>query len=162
MDSLMMVAWFRSMSMTSPENTAWDSERPSDGVSFMQEQARALALRLFDRDTGALRRDAKVHLERAALLVLGSPSQIDTFLQSTGLPPRPAEIANLGEARAWTARSAQGKAVFFVEATTAENLQPMLRSLPHYRSKSYVVFKNGRAAGHGVWAISAGPLAKPL
>ncbi|NNF80829.1 MAG: M1 family peptidase [Rhizobiales bacterium] len=128
----------------------------------MEEKAHTLSARLFQRSPDALQGNAKRHLSAAPLLVLGSRNQIDAFLKSQLLPSRPPEITEIGEARAWTVRAASGKAIMFVEADTPEAFPPMLRYLPHYRSKSYVLFQNGRAARYGVWALSDGPLATAL
>lgn len=123
--------------------------------------ARALADRLFNGARKALGPQARPDPD-TPLLVFGSKQQIDRFIGRSGLPARPAEIEARGSARAWTARRAGGKAVLFVEADGPEALGAMMRPLPHYRSKSYIVFEGHRAVARGVWPAAEGPLAKKL
>jgi len=55
-----------------------------------------------------------------------------------------------------------GKTVLFIEAETADDLQALIRSLPHYRSKSYVVLDGGRVVTSGVLPPTRSPLVKQL
>ena len=96
----------------------------------------------------------------APVLVFGSPDQITGFVSRFDLPERPSKIAGQGTGRSWVARRNGGKAVLFVEADGPEALQALMRPLPHYRSKSFVVFDGSRAVDKGVWPSAGGPLAK--
>jgi hypothetical protein len=45
-----------------------------------------------------------------------------------------------------------------VSANDADSLASVLRPLPHYRSRSWVVFEGATAADKGVWPVTASPL----
>ncbi len=124
-----------------------------------QKLARELAGRLFD-DAPSFLDDSRDQLPDGPLLVIGSANQISQFIARFDLPTRPAEIAGRGSGRVWTARQKGGKAILFVEVNESEALRAMRRPLPHYRSKSYIVFEGRRAVAHGVWPAADGPLAK--
>ena len=94
------------------------------------------------------------------LLVLGSAKQFDHLIASLQLPARPPEISGRGTGRAWTVRKKGGTAVLLVETDDAEALRAMMRPLPHYRSKSYIIFEGRRAVAHGVWSTAEGPLTR--
>jgi len=83
-------------------------------------------------------------------------------MQRLEIPARPANAAGKGSARAWMANWMGGKPVLFIEAEGPDDLQALLRSLPHYRSKSYVVMDGGRVVGSGVLAPTRSPLVKQL
>ncbi len=93
-------------------------------------------------------------------LVFGSQKQIDQFIARFALPQRPAEIAGKGNGLAWVARRDNGTAVLFVETGSADELRAMSRPLPHYRSRSYVVFEGSRAIAKGVWPVTDSPLTR--
>ena len=48
--------------------------------------------------------------------------------------------------------------MLIVEADSAEALGAVLRPLPHYRSRSFVVFEGSQALDKGVWPAPASPL----
>jgi aminopeptidase N len=127
-----------------------------------EQLARELAARLFDGSPNFHAGDQISKTTDEHLLVLGSAKQISELIASLELPARPAEISGRGSGRAWTARKQSGKAVLFVEADDAEALRAMMRPLPHYRSKSYIVFEGRRAVARGVWLATDGPLTKRL
>ncbi len=130
--------------------------------SDLQNASRALTERLLGRMPGFLEADQVDRTEEVPLVVQGTKTQVDAFIKSAHLPARPAQISDIGDARAWTAREPGGNAILFVEAETPAMLRAMMRSLPHYRSKSFVIFEGGRAVGNGVWPLTAGPLTKKL
>lgn len=125
----------------------------------MQNAARALAARLFESPPERVPPGSS-ELTRSAHLVVGSTDDISHFIRSAGLPERPAALPRQGSARAWTAARKSGNAILFVEADDSEALNALLRPLPHYRAKSFIVFEGRRAIAHGVWPVSAGPLTK--
>jgi len=134
-------------------------------VLHEDEPGRDTALKLAGRMLGAkpALRDAGESPSRdTPALVFGSPDQISGCISSLGFPERPAKIAGNGTGRAWVARRTDGKAILFVEADGPEALQGLIRPLPHYRSKSFVVFDGSRAIDKGVWPSAGGPLSKEL
>ena len=127
-----------------------------------EELARALAGRLFQRTPLFVDEKKRKKNTRQPLLVLGSASQIDDFIGLMGFPPRPELVGNRGTGRAWTARTPNGLSALFVEADDVDSIRALMRPLPHYRSKSYVVFNGRRAVDRGVWTLTQGPLSKTL
>jgi hypothetical protein len=121
--------------------------------------ARDLAGRLFE-DMPAPADAAPDGPPGTALLVIGPAARIDSLMARLGVAERPAEIAGKGGARAWTARQADGKAVLFVEAEGQDALQGLFGPLPHYRSKSFVVFEGGHGVESGVWPANGDALTK--
>ena len=121
--------------------------------------ARELAARLFGTAPEILNLD-RGRIPDTPFLVLGTADQIGRFITRFGLPAQPARIAGRGSGRAWVVRRTAGKAILFVEADEPETISAMMRPLPHYRSRSYVVFDGRRAVERGVWPASGGPLEK--
>ncbi len=126
-----------------------------------QELARELAGRLFSAAPDYLSTELDQPPD-GPFLVFGSRDQISRLIIRFDLPARPAKITSQGTGRAWVARRKGGKAVLFVEADGPEALRAMIRPLPHYRSKSYILFNGRRAVDQGVWPAAGGPLAKAL
>lgn len=85
------------------------------------------------------------------LLVIGLDDQVDRWLASRELPPRPEALRGRGSAVVWTSALPQEKSMVVVSARDAEALAALLRPLPHYGRKSYVVFDGSKAVESGVW-----------
>ena len=96
------------------------------------------------------------------LLVIGPARRVDELMARLAVPARPDTVAGKGSARAWMANRPDGKAVLFVEAESADDLQTALRFLPHYRSKSFVVFEGARVVSSGVLPAAHNPLTVQL
>ncbi len=126
----------------------------------LRELADELAVRLLvassDSETGA----DPSQTPDGPLLVVGSTEQISRLIASSDLPERPAALSGSASGSAWMARGPGDHAILFVETDDPEVLRGMIRRLPHYRSKSYVIFEGPKVAAHGVWKASAGPLTK--
>jgi hypothetical protein len=131
-----------------------------DDKAFI-ESARLLATRLLDTppnflETGGIR-DA-----RQPLLLIAPFAQLPAELARLGIAV-PAELpATNYQGAAWTARLANNTPVLVVTAESAQALQSMLRSLPHYGGQSYVLFDGGRALDRGIWPLSRGSLFRDL
>ena len=91
------------------------------------------------------------------LLVIGLAEDADGALKRLGLPARPADLPG-GEARMWTARLVNSAPLVVVEAASAEALAAIVHRLPHYGSKSFLVFDDGKVVEQGVWPTDARPL----
>lgn len=127
-----------------------------------EQLARKLAAALFGGSPKFVASERIAKTTNEKLLALGSTEQISRLITALALPARPTEISGRASGRAWTGRLQSGKAVLFVEADNPEALRAMMRPLPHYRSKSYIVFKGSRAVAHGVWSPTKGPLTRKL
>ena len=119
--------------------------------------ARQLAARLLDTPPrfagpgdGALR--------QAPLLVIGATAEVASFLAHSGRGEIPATLAGRGTARVWASRRG-GEPLVVVAADGAPALEALLRPLPHYGGKGYLVFAASKAVDHGVWPARGGPLA---
>ncbi len=85
--------------------------------------------------------------QQLKLLRLKLPSSLPDVIYSAGV---------------WTTRRENGAAVLVVSAANAEDLQSLLRPLPHYGGQSYVLFEAGRAISRGIWPITRGALFRDL
>jgi hypothetical protein len=96
------------------------------------------------------------------LLIIGITSQLEAFLSRAELDPMPEVLAGRGTARVWTARRDRGAPLLVVAADDAEALAALLRPLPHYGGKSYLVFEGSRALETGLWPVPDSPLSRRL
>lgn len=88
-------------------------------------------------------------ISSAPLLVIGLTDEVDRWLKSRGLPARPAALST-GSAAAWTASRPQGGSMAVISARDAESLSALVRPLPHYGRRSFVVFDGAKAIESGV------------
>ena len=101
------------------------------------------------------------------LLVIGLSDEVAPLVEvlearAPALPEKgntPALPAR-GSARAWTARLADGQPALFVAADDAAALAQLLRPLPHYGAKSYVIFDGRHATQSGLWPTADSPLSR--
>ena len=96
------------------------------------------------------------------LLIIGLTPQVESVLGNLGLDVMPESLAGRGTARVWTSRGTGGAPRLVVAADDAEALEALLRPLPHYRGKSYLVFEGRRAVETGVWPPEDSPLSRRL
>lgn len=98
-----------------------------------------------------------------ALILIGSRDAVDTFIERVGLPSRPTNV-NFGTSRVWTAAREGAGPVLIIETDKAapfemaRALDNLAQRLPHYRSKSFVVFDKQRAIANGVWPPNPIPM----
>jgi aminopeptidase N len=92
------------------------------------------------------------------LLVVGTTPEVFSALAAAGLAAVPAELSGRGTARVWAARDAGGRPAAVVAAADATALAQLARPLPHYGSRSYLVFEGSRAVDKGVWPAGPSPL----
>jgi hypothetical protein len=127
----------------------------------MGSAAFELARRLLDTEVrlGAANEPQR---EPVPLLVIGAASQVEAYLARAGIAGTPEGLAGRGTARVWTARQDSGKPLLAVAADTTQAMAGLLRPLPHYGGKSYLVFGDGRAVEQGVWQSANSPLRQRL
>ena len=94
----------------------------------------------------------------SAPIIVGPTKEVRAHLARNGLPQAPQSIASAGDARAWTARTDDGRTLLVVEAEDVGALQALARVLPHYKRRSYVVMENNKTIGKGAWASGPGAL----
>lgn len=92
----------------------------------------------------------------APLIVFGARADIASFIETFGIEPAPG-FADAGTARVWVVRH-RDTAVAFVSADDVASLEALIRPLPHYRSKSFIVFDGRRAVESGVWRRTSSPM----
>ena len=114
-----------------------------------RESARMLAAKLQDHPPRI--QPGAEHPAGVPLLVIGLDGQVDRWLASQQLPAMPDVLRSRGSAVVWTASLPQGKSMAVVSARDAEALAALVRPLPHYGRKSYVIFDGVKAVASGVW-----------
>jgi aminopeptidase N len=95
-------------------------------------------------------------------LIIGSEEKIANISARIKWADQNSRPSTSGSAWAWTRRRAGGLPVLIVAAKDAAALKALLRPLPHYRSRSFVVFKGRRAIERGIWPNSESPLTRSL
>jgi aminopeptidase N len=99
------------------------------------------------------------------LVLVGPRDAIESFIEKAGLPPRPANVQG-GNTRVWTAAREGAGPVLVIETEKdapfimTQALDKLAQRLPHYRSKSFVVFDSQRAIANGVWPPTPAPMSK--
>ena len=96
------------------------------------------------------------------LLIIGRPLDVSRYLQKNFLTNTPPELSGRGTARVWANKPLHEGKVAIVEADDLEALKALLRPLPHYGRKSYVVFDGAKAVEKGIWKAEHSPLIKNL
>jgi len=123
--------------------------------------ARELADRMLDTPLEVVGADSAADAN-APLLVIGLTDRIEALLKQTGLATVPQTLAGRGSARVWTASRDGGRPMLVVAADDADALQALLRPLPHYGRKSYLVFEGRRAVESGIWPATESPLRRRI
>jgi hypothetical protein len=123
------------------------------GDAAVLEQARLLATKMQD-EPPRFRSAQDGAIDGVPLLAIGLNDDVERWLLSRGLPARPAALP-AGSAVAWTASLPQGRSIAVVSARDAESLAALVRPLPHYGRRSYVVFDGAKAIDVGVWPAKA-------
>ena len=137
-----------------------------DAVTFIaarDDGTRRIALRLAERLLDApprLGSGEPSTLGTAPRLVIGTTPEVEAFLARVGMAGVPDLVTGRGTARVWTARRGGGAPSLVVAADDGDALKALVRPLPHYGGKSYLVFNGGRAIDHGVWTIDSSPLSR--
>jgi aminopeptidase N len=126
------------------------------GDRAFRQAAMALLERLTDAEPKLLAAGDLPGTHTPALLI-GTDEEIGKIIAERGLHPAP-ETA--GTARAWAARTASDAPVYLVAARDADALAALMRGLPHYGRRGWVVFDGARAIDKGQWPADASPLVR--
>jgi aminopeptidase N len=90
--------------------------------------------------------------DASVALAIGLHADIDAWLASRGMAPRPPQLAaTRGSAQVWTTRSGDGRTIVLVSVQDAPSLAALARPLPHYGRESYLVFEGARVIERGAW-----------
>jgi aminopeptidase N len=118
---------------------------PLSADAALQQAAQALVERLLERSP-------REHRGPGGVIVIGLHADIDAWLASSGLPPRPAQLAaDRGSAQVWTLRTGEPRTVALVSVRDAASLAALARPLPHYGQQSLLVFEGARVIERGIW-----------
>jgi aminopeptidase N len=121
----------------------------------------ALARRLFDSSFRTM--DEKDALNSTGpILLIGLNHDVDASLKKLGLGAPPEALAGRGSARAWTGRSKSLGAFGVIASDNTEALAALVRPLPHYGAKGYLVFDGQKAIESGVWPEANSPLSRKI
>lgn len=123
----------------------------------MSEVALQLAKRLLDTPVRVQPIESAT-LGAAPLLIIGATPEVVAFLARHGLPGMPDRLADRGTSRVWTATWRNNYPIMVVTADNSKALQALLRPLPHYGSRSYLVFDGRQAIDKGIWPATGSPL----
>jgi hypothetical protein len=127
----------------------------------VERLARQLAERLLDTPVRIGSADPS-ELEAAPLLIVGTTPDVETFLARAGMDGVPDILAGRGTSRVWTARQDNDLPLLAVAADDIQALEALLRPLPHYGGKSYLVFEGRSAVDVGTWLVADSPLSRRL
>jgi len=131
-----------------------DTKLVALGSMELRAHARELAGRLLQ---ARLRMQDPADAAKTVILA-GAQKTVRTYLAQSGLPAAPKDVADRGDARAWTVRTDEGQTLLVVEAEDAAGFAALTRVLPHYKRRSYVIMENGKTTGKGTWPPGHGPL----
>jgi len=129
-------------------------------VALGAAQMRPLAQRLADTLTQSEVPQSPPSLaitETTPVILVGPPRSVRDFLKANGWSAPRAEMRPRGDARAWVQRSQNGRAVLAVEVSSPSALEAMIRVLPHYKRRSFVIMEKGQTIAKGTWPVANGP-----
>ena len=104
--------------------------------------------------------DASAPLDEAPLLIISATQEVETFLTRRGWAGVPDNLAGRGTSRVWTALRGDNRPLLAVAADGIQALQALVQPLPHYGSRSYLVFDGRRAIENGTWPVTSSPLSR--
>jgi aminopeptidase N len=127
----------------------------------MQKTAKQLAARMMDRPPRYVK-TSQIHRHNGPMLIIGTALKVAQFLHQNDLPATPKALQGRGTARVWASRRQSTDGIFLpllvVEANTSKALQDLLRPLPHYGRRGYLVFNAATVINAGVWPVGGNPL----
>ena len=128
----------------------------------MEQTARQLAGKMLDGPAHFADYSMTAPLQ-GPLLIIGPTETVTQFLHERNLPSTPKTLLGRGSARAWAWRWTDSNGMvnplLVVEAADNKALQSLLRPLPHYGRRGYLIFNGANVIDDGVWPSSSGPLA---
>ena len=125
------------------------------------QTAKRLASRLMDTRP-VFENQAAAQQPGHPLLLITTDDGLSEQLKLLRLERPPGLPRGAYSAQVWTTRRVDGMPVLVVSAASADELESLLRPLPHYGGQSYVLFEAGRATSRGIWPITRGALFRDL
>lgn len=117
----------------------------------LRTAAAALARGLLERDVEPIAADAATAKAR---IVIGPPAAVAALRAGHSTEPEPPDAA--GTTHVWASRDAKGTGWLWITAEDAASLEAVVRTLPHYGSRSWVVFAGAEAIDKGTWPLPEG------
>jgi hypothetical protein len=121
------------------------------GDAALRAAGAALARALVERDVQPIAAETATAKAR---IVIGPPAAIAALRAAHPTEPEPP--AAVGTTRAWASRDAQGVGWLWIASEDAASLETIARTLPHYGSRSWVVFAGAEAIDKGTWPLPEG------
>lgn len=122
--------------------------------------ATSLTLALF-RGRTVLSRPRAAAPPNQPFVLMGTTSDITAALRAWTMASPPENVSR-GRGAAWMVRTLEGHAGLIVRADDAAALSGMIRSLPHYGRRGFVVFGPDGVIDRGAWAVTDGPMSRAL
>ena len=117
----------------------------------VKQMADTLAGRLLQREHRVIPVEA-FEPDGRAVLVIGLTKDVEAF-RARHQSSLGEELETEGTARGWTAEGPGGTPWLYVSADNPASLEAVLRPLPHYKSRSFVVFDEAKAVRKGLWPV---------
>lgn len=126
----------------------------------IHQPARRLAERLLDT-APRYRTLVEAMKEGAGLLIIGRRDSVAVVLREAGLDAPPPTITGRGKARAWAGRQ-NGRSYIAVIVDDPREFPGLIRALPHFGGRGFVVMEEGGVIERGAWPATGGPLRADL
>lgn len=99
--------------------------------------------------------DSGDQLSASPTLIIGLQSDVDAWLSTRKLPPRPEQVGITGTAQVWTQGRDEGASLAVISAKDVASLEALIRPLSHYGRQSYIAFEGRQAILKGVLPLNA-------
>ncbi len=128
---------------------------------IMEKVAKNLATKLMDGPPH-FANPSKVATHGGPLLIFGQTLAVQELLHSANLRTTPKMLLGRGTARVWASRQQNSngnlRPILVVEAEDQKAMQSLIRPLPHYGRRGYLIFEGRSVLEDGVWPTKTGPL----
>jgi hypothetical protein len=127
----------------------------------MQKIAKQLVTKIMDIPPRFIKA-SQISEYNGPMLVVGKKLEVAQFLQQNDLPTTPKALQGRGSARVWAARRISNDGIplplLVIEANGPQALQNLLRPLPHYGRRSFLIFDASTVLETGVWPAESSSL----
>jgi len=127
----------------------------------MKKVAKQLATKMMDTPPNFIKA-SQISEYNGPVLIIGKAQEVEKFLHQNNFPTTPKALQGRGSARVWAARRKSNNGapqpLIVIEASSPQALHNLLRPLPHYGRRSYLVFEASTVLEAGVWPAESSPL----